>query len=320
MRDPLVERCRAIIRDGSKSFAVAARLFDPSTREAAYLLYAWCRHCDDAIDGETLGFRDVASPADKVVQRDRLERLRAATHAALEGGAVPDPVFEALRRVVQEHAIPHVYPLELLEGFAMDVEGRRYETLHDVFAYCYHVAGVVGLMMSHVMGVREEAARRRAADLGIALQLTNIARDVVEDARVGRVYLPLSWLRHSGIPPEELADPRHREALAGVVGCLLGEAELYYASADLGVERLPFRSAWAVAVARGVYKEIGSLVLARARRAWDERCSVSPARKALWLGRGLGTAVVAVTLGRRRRHPPRRGLWTRGASLDETAF
>ena len=160
MRDPLVERCRAMIRDGSKSFAAAARLFDPATRDAAYLLYAWCRYCDDAIDGETLGFREAGSLADKAAQRDRLERLRAATHRALEGGEAVDPVFEALRRVVRQHAIPHVYPLELLEGFAMDVEGRRYETLHDVFAYCYHVAGVVGLMMSHVMGVREAAARR----------------------------------------------------------------------------------------------------------------------------------------------------------------
>lgn len=320
MRDPLVERCRAMIQDGSKSFAAAARLFDPATRDAAYLLYAWCRYCDDAIDGETLGFREAGSLADKAVQRDRLERLRAATHRALEGEEAVDPVFEALRRVVRQHVIPHIYPLELLEGFAMDVEGRRYETLHDVFAYCYHVAGVVGLMMSHIMGVQEEAARRRAADLGIALQLTNIARDVVEDARVGRVYLPLSWLRQSGIAPEELALPRNREALAGIVGCLLAEAELYYASADLGVERLRFRSAWSVAVARGVYKDIGSLVLARGPRAWDARCAVSPARKAFWIARGLGTAVVAVTFGRRRRHPPRRGLWSRGASLDETAF
>jgi 15-cis-phytoene synthase len=320
VRDPLVERCQEIIRRGSKSFAVAARLFDPRTRAAAYLLYAWCRYCDDAIDGETLGFRDASPREGREAQLARLEQLRAATHAALEGRETGDPVFAALRRVVQEHSIPHVYPLELLEGFAMDVEGRRYETLHDVFSYCYHVAGVVGLMMSHVMGVRDEAMHRRAADLGIALQLTNIARDVLEDASVGRVYLPLSWLRISGVEPDELADPRHRDALASCAACLLGEAELYYASADLGIERLPFRSAWAVAVARGVYKEIGSLVLARGRDAWESRCVVSSPRKSYWLARGLGTAIAAVTLGRRRHHPPRRGLWTRGKSLDETAF
>ena len=96
--------------------------------------------------------------------------------------------------------MPHRYPLEHLDGFVMDVEGREYHTLTDTVEYCYHVAGVVGVMMAYIMGVRDEPTLDRATDLGLAFQLTNICRDVVEDAEVGRVYLPLDWLTEAGVP------------------------------------------------------------------------------------------------------------------------
>jgi phytoene synthase len=310
-QDPLLETCRDIIVRGSKSFAGAAQLFAPDTREAAYLLYAWCRYCDDQIDGETLGFRTGDPSKDLPGQQDRLRRLQDMTHRVLEGRSVDDPVFMALQRVVQRYRIPNRYPLELLEGFAMDVDCRLYHGLEETITYCYHVAGVVGLMMSHIMGVREEATHRRAADLGIALQMTNIARDVVDDARVGRVYLPLEWLRDAGLSPDELLAEHRREPLAKVVARLLQEADRYYASGDLGIRRLPFRSAWAVAVARGVYWEIGRVVRARGRAAWNERAVAPRVRKGYWLARGLVMAALSPGLSRWRREEPRRGLWTR---------
>ena len=315
--DKLLSRCREAIRLGSLSFAGAARVFDPVTREAAYLLYAWCRHCDDQIDGERLGLR-TGDPTDVAgAQRQRLERLVDLTRRALDGESVGDPAFEALGRVVRQHGIPAIYPFELLEGFAMDVEGRRYRSLENLLQYCYHVAGVVGLMMAHVMGVREESALRRAADLGIALQLTNIARDVVDDARAGRLYLPLEWLEQAGLAHGEVALPGNRERLAGVVRRLLDEAERYYASGDLGLKSLPLRSAWAVAVARGVYSEIGRLVRSRGASAWEARAVVPRRLKLAWLARGLAQAVSARTLGRWQQESPRTNLWTRGApSLD----
>ncbi len=315
--DRLLARCREAIRLGSLSFAGAARVFDPGTREAAYLLYAWCRHCDDQIDGELLGLR-TGEPAQVAgAQRRRLEGLVDLTRRTLDGESVGDPAFEALGRVVRQHRIPAIYPFELLEGFAMDVEGRRYRNLEDLLQYCYHVAGVVGLMMAHVMGVREETALRRAADLGLALQLTNIARDVVDDARAGRLYLPLEWLAEAGIEPVEVALPGNRERLAGVVRRLLDEAERYYASGDLGLKSLPLRSAWAVAVARGVYREIGQLVRARGALAWEARAVVPRRLKLAWLARGLAQALSARTLGRWQRDAPRTDLWTRRApSLD----
>jgi phytoene synthase len=271
------------IQRGSKSFAGASRLMDARTREAAWLLYAWCRHCDDAIDGETLG-RPTGRPADPAAV---LEALTAKTGAALRGDPVDDPAFAGLQEVARAYAIPRRYPFELLDGFAMDVTGRRYRTFEDVESYSYHVAGTVGLMMAYVMGASREDALRPAASLGIALQLTNIARDVVDDARAGRVYLPEEWLAEAGVPADEVLDPRHRAALARVTARLLDAAEPYYQSADAGLPLLPLRSAWSVIVARGVYAEIGRVVRRRGARAWDQRAVVGRVRKASWIARGL---------------------------------
>jgi phytoene synthase len=296
-----------MIRDGSKSFFGAARLFDAPTRESAFLLYAWCRHCDDQVDGETLGFR--LAPGEPSTPRQRLARLVEETHRCLRGEPARDPVFQALQRVTTRHAIPECYPLELLEGFAMDVEGRRYATAEDLFLYCYHVAGVVGLMMARVMGTREPESLQRAADLGIALQLTNIARDVLEDAAVGRVYLPLTWLDEEGVAPESLGEPRQRAKLTRIVVRLLDAADHYYASGDEGIRHLPLRSAWAVSVARGVYSEIGARVRRHGERAWDVRVVVPRHRQLLTLGTGLVQALHSVGVRRRLPALPRPALW-----------
>jgi phytoene synthase len=307
--DAVVERSREMIRAGSKSFAGAARLLAPRTRDSAYQLYAWCRYCDDRIDFQDLG-RGAPAGAEASA-RDRLEALVRETNRALDGADVDDPVFVALQRVVALHAIPRRHPIELLDGFAMDVEGRRYRTLDDLLSYCYHVAGVVGVMMAHVMGAEGRDTLDRAADLGIALQMTNIARDVIDDASAGRVYLPESWLEEAGIPVGEILERRHRGALHGVVCRLLAEADRYYRSADDGVARLPLRSAWSIATARGVYRDIGRLVLRRGAGAWDRRAVVSKPRKLLRVaGAGL-QALLLIAFRRNARPGPREGLWNR---------
>jgi phytoene synthase len=193
LSDLVLDASRVSIRQGSKSFAAAARLFDPTVREDAYLLYAWCRHCDDEIDGQVLGHGSVG--LDPRLAAAKLAELEDKTRRALAGqGVEDDQAFAAFQRVAQRHTIPSRLPLELLEGFRMDVEGRAYSTLDDVLLYAYRVAGVVGEMMARVMGAVDSDILRRAVDLGLALQLTNIARDVVEDARGGRIYLPSEWL------------------------------------------------------------------------------------------------------------------------------
>jgi phytoene synthase len=299
---------RETIRKGSKSFAAAAALFDAETRADAEMLYAWCRHCDDVIDGQALGHGMAApGPADA---RARLEDLFARTRAALAGAAMEDPHFAAFQRVARRRRIPERYALELLEGFAMDVEQRRYATLADTLDYCWHVAGVVGVMMALVMGVAPDdiATLRRAQDLGLAFQLTNIARDVMEDAANGRNYLPADWLAEAGVPEAEIDAPARRAAVFAVVQRLLATAEPYYDSALAGLPRLPLRSAWAIAAARGVYRQIGVEVLRRGEHAWDERASASGPMKA-WLALQGGFVALASRFDRSPQARPQ--LWSK---------
>lgn len=304
--DDVIDNSRRIIRRGSKSFSAAARLFDKSTRESAYMLYAWCRYCDDQIDGQNLGFGPAAACSGSLAQ---IESLCRETRRALAGDSMTNPIFIAFQRVVQQHRIPHRYPLELLQGFAMDVEQRRYPRLEDTLLYCYHVAGVVGIMMAYVMGVRDQETLHRAADLGIAFQLTNIARDVMDDARVGRVYLPNGWLEDSGITAGEIHQLKHRRTVSAAVRQLLLEAEPYYHSAFQGFSSLGFRSAWAVATACGVYRDIGRLVAQRGPHAWDGRAVVSRRRKMYRALQGGAQALAAVSLARMRQQTPRGNLW-----------
>jgi phytoene synthase len=222
-----------------------------------------------------------------------------------------DPVFAAFQRVARDAGIAERHAMELLAGFEMDVRRATYPELQDTLLYCYRVAGVVGVMMACVMGVRDPAVLARAADLGIAFQLTNIARDVIDDAAVGRCYLPRSWLRQAGVAPESVGDARQRSAVFPVVQRLLDEADRYYSSATQGLKALPFRSAWAVATALGVYREIGGIVLDRGGAAWERRAVVSRRRKAWHAAAAFLKAARAVTLDRAQAAAPReQSLWT----------
>ncbi|SDW75463.1 phytoene synthase [Pseudomonas syringae] len=269
----LLDHAIRSITVGSKSFAAASRLFDPHTRRSAVMLYAWCRHCDDVIDGQEAG--RPASTVSETQIDERLQGLLAQTHAVYAGLPVSDPAFAAFKDVVKRHNLRQDYALDHLAGFAMDVQQRDYRCLQDTLEYCYHVAGVVGLMMGQVMGVRDDQTLDRACDLGMAFQLTNIARDIVEDAGIGRCYLPADWLDEMAIPADRLTDPAHRDRLAVLARRLVDLAEPYYVSAEAGMAALPWRSAWAVATASAVYREIGVKVRNAGAAAWDARVSTS---------------------------------------------
>lgn len=306
MSDTVVANSEVAMARGSQSFAAAARLFDRATRDDAVMLYAWCRHCDDIVDGQTLGH---AQQEDfRKGQHQRLDVLRRRTAAALAGEPSDDPIFEALRRVVQRHRIPERHPQELLAGFEMDVGNRHYATVSDTLDYCYHVAGVVGVMMAMIMGARDPNVLDRACDLGLAFQLTNIARDVIDDARVGRVYLPADILSLHGISSIDADDVSQRPALHDAALELLELAEGYYASATAGIAALPARSAWAIATARRVYRAIGGKLRAGGPAAWNQRVSTTKVEKMALLGLALGDVGMTRIL---RRNPPRTGLWQR---------
>lgn len=309
MSDAVLQTSRDLITQGSRSFSAASRLFPSRLREDAWMLYAWCRHCDDEVDGQVLGHGAVG--LDSAMARAKLDELKRLTEAALAGERMADPVFEAFQRVALRHDVPAREPLALLDGFAMDVDARAYRTIEDTLDYAWHVAGVVGVMMARIMGVRDRDVLRRAQDLGLAFQLTNIARDVVEDARGGRVYLPRAWLAGAGVPEGAEAKPEHRAGVAAATGRLLDVAEAYYNSARWGLKDLDTRSAWAIATARRVYRQIGRIVARRGARAWDSRSSVSRPDKLWQVGLAAGTVVRAKSLDRLGSAPARPALWTK---------
>lgn len=314
MNDPLLQHASQTIAVGSKSFAAAARLFPPDVRRSVLMLYAWCRHCDDVVDGQDLGFG--AEPRGAHDAARQLAILGEQTQLAYAGATMDDPAFAAFQEVALRHAIAPRYAFDHLAGFAMDVAEARYETIDDTLRYCYHVAGVVGLMMAQIMGAQRPEVLDRACDLGLAFQLTNIARDIVEDAQIGRCYVPSAWLREAGIPLEEIAHPRHRAALGRVAARLVDYAEPYYDSAAEGIAALPPRCAWAIATARNVYRQIGIEVKRRGAHAWDERVSTSRVAKLWLLAKGGGTALTA----RVRTTAPRPArLWCRPAAAPRHA-
>ncbi len=290
-RGALVGAAAASIRRGSKSFYMASQIFDRPTRERAWLLYSWCRRCDDLSDGQELG-----SAALSDAPADTLQRIRAGTEAALAGSPPNEMAFRALAAVAAETGLPHRFVRDHVEGFALDLTGWRPANEADLIRYCYHVAGAVGCMMAVVMGVSpdDEETLGRASDLGIAFQLSNIARDLADDAAAGRCYLPADWLDEAGMSAAEVADPARRGELARLAARLVLLAQRYEASARIGARALPFRSRWAVLAAAGIYGAIGRKVVARGASAWDSRTVVPMSEKLAEAGRALREA-----LGRR---------------------
>jgi phytoene synthase len=271
--------CLDLLRRGSKSFHSASRLLPRRLRGPVAAVYGFCRVADDAVDDA------VAQGADPSVN---LVALRHRLDAIARGEPIDDPVDRALEVVMRRHSLPRVAFDALLDGFAWDVEGRRYDTLDDLLGYCARVASSVGVAMCVLMDRRDPATLARAADLGAAMQLTNIARDVGQDARDGRIYLPLSWLREAGIAPSELdpAEPdeacRFRPAIGWVVRRLLREAGVLYRRADEGIGQLPRDCRVSIAAASAIYEDIG-LWLARADYDSVTARAYTPAWRKAWL-------------------------------------
>ncbi|OYY79616.1 MAG: phytoene synthase [Sphingomonas sp. 28-62-20] len=306
-RAAIVATAHESIARGSKSFAAASRLFAPETRERAWLLYAWCRACDDLADGQDHGhgMTIVADP------QARLALLTARTEAALAGQWVGDPAFDALRFVAAETRLPHQFVRDHIAGFALDADDWRPRSENDLMRYCYHVAGVVGCMMAIVMGVDrdDEVTLDRACDLGMAFQLANIARDIEEDDRVGRCYLPIDWLVEMDIPPGQHMKPPFRTRLTVLSQRLADRAAAFEDSARYGTPALDFRSAWAILAAAAIYGAIGRQVAARGEHAWDHRVTTSTWQKIAFMATARGQAAARRRLYRPAPRDP--ALWTR---------
>lgn len=267
-------RCRALLARGSASFSAAARLLPARLVDPATFFYAFCRVADDAIDDSD----DPAALAD----------LTARVDAIFAGAPRDDAVDRAFAEVVRAHDLPRALVDALLEGFAWDRAGRTYETLADVRAYGARVAGAVGAAMTIFMGPRDAVTLARACDLGVAMQLTNIARDVGEDARNGRVYLPQRWLREAGLTLDRA--PAFTPALGRLTARLLDEAGRLYARSEEGIDRLPRDCRPAIWAARLVYADIGTVIRKHAYDSVTSRARTTTGRKIALLGASLALA------------------------------
>ncbi|SMX32950.1 15-cis-phytoene synthase [Maliponia aquimaris] len=292
--------CREAIRHGSLSFHAASRLLPARVRDPALVLYAFCRVADDAVD------LTQEKAAAVLRLRDRLDLVYA-------GRPRNTPCDRAFAAVVETFEMPRALPEALLEGLAWDAEGRRYRTMQELHGYAARVASAVGAMMCVLMRVRDPQALARACDLGVAMQLTNIARDLGEDAREGRLYLPLDWLDSLGMEPEAfLSDPKPDASVTRMVRALIREAEVLYARSEAGVQALPAAARPGIFAARYIYAAIGTQLRRQGYDSVTRRARTSRGQKLTRLGLALARTSATLVL-------PRSPLYY-AAPLPETAF
>ena len=289
--------CRHIARSSAKNFYYGFMLLPARKRNALSAVYAFMRHADDLSDDPGM------TPQER---REKLAGFLDSYHRALETGHTDDPVFLALRDSQLRYKIPVELLDQLVAGTGMDVRdypstpktGRPdeaggaplvvYRTFADLYGYCYHVASVVGLVCIRIFGYRDPAAEQLAEHLGIAFQLTNILRDVKEDAAMGRVYLPQEDLEHFGVTAEELGSGAPMENLRPLLKFEAARARQYYASADLLlplIEEVSQPALWAMVE---IYRGILDRIEARQFDVYSERVRLSLADKLKILAKGFG--------------------------------
>ena len=272
------EVCRAWIREHSRSFYLSSLLLPKRVRLASWALYAFCRRADDAVDegsGESLLLR-------------RVEGLRARLDQVERGDAGDDSIDRSYGLIAARHGIPRALPEALLAGMEMDARGTRYATMEELYLYCFRVASTVGLMMARVMGWSRPDAILRAADLGLAMQLTNIARDVGEDARRGRVYLPDELLSACGIDRQAVLSATEATGpIREATKRLLLRADDHYRAADRGVPLLPKDCRLAIAASRRIYSAIGDDSAAHGFDSVTRRAHTGLAKKLVLVARSL---------------------------------
>ncbi len=259
------DQALAVLKSHGRSFYFASQLLAPTYRSRAARLYAFCRYVDDIAD----------ESSDQTQAHHDLEQIKTA----LKHGHSPQPCVEDMLALMRETNMPIAPVCSLIEGMQSDLKHVRIEDEAALLHYAYQVAGTVGLMMCFVLDVRDQNAWPFAIDLGIGMQLTNIARDVGQDAKNGRVYLPATW-QHQ-LNASEIVDPHaeQKKYLQAATERILSLAELYYRSGLSGVGYLPPAARFGIIVAARVYREIGQKVAQTDYQSWDRRAVVSQPRK-----------------------------------------
>jgi len=261
------------IRKGSKTFHFASRFMNRSRRDAFYAIYAFCRHTDDLVDD---------NEGNPKLQRPLIRDWKRRFMEAYKAGESDDPVLNPFVYTMKKHNIPLHYPLELIRGVAMDIDKKEYATFRELRRYCFRVASVVGLMLMHTLGI-ENARRSRqcAINLGIAMQLTNILRDVGEDARMGRVYFPKDELARFGLSIRDILSLNKTQGLIDFLKFQVERARRYYADAVRGLSMIHNDVRMVVALALTLYREILSVIEENGYEVYARRAYVNTLRKAV---------------------------------------
>jgi phytoene synthase len=263
--------CQEKTAASGSSFYYSFRFLDRPRRQAITALYAFCREVDDAVD----------ECADPDVARMKLAWWRGEV-AALYAGRPTHPVTQALATALLRYALPQEQLLEIIDGMAMDLDTVRYADFRALHLYCYRVASVVGLLAAEIFGYGDRHTLKYAHDLGLAFQLTNIIRDVGEDARRGRIYLPLDELQHHGVSEEEILRCRHSDRFAALMDFQARRARDYYARAMAQLPAADRARQRPGLVMAAIYRTILEEIAKDGFRVLDRRLSLPPLRK-LWI-------------------------------------
>ena len=265
------EYARRITAYYSKSFYVSARILPSDRRWATYALYGFCRHCDNLIDTPRQRTRSEIF--------GEIDFLTEELQIAYNTNESEHPVIRALILVAKRYDIPIEYPLDLLKGVTMDLQQARYKTFDELTFFCYRVAAVVGLMMTHVLGYKDTRAFEYAKRLGIAMQLTNILRDIKEDKDMGRIYLPETDLDLFGVSEQDIFNEKMTPQLRALMKFQIKRADRYYAEAIPGISLLKTESQYAIYSSAKIYRGILRKIEAQNYNPFLDRVFVPPIQK-----------------------------------------
>ncbi len=263
--------CERIARSQAKNFYYSFLLLKPEQRRAMCAIYAFMRYCDDLSDDEGIADRAVA-----------IARWKNDLESALRGAAPEHALWPAFMDAVARYHIPHRYFFEMIEGVTSDLEPRRIQTFSELYDYCYHVASVVGLTIIHIFGFNSNEALTLAEKCGVAFQLTNILRDVREDAEKDRVYLPAEDLEQFGVQPPQLRGPALTGPLRELLAFEAARARQYYRESAPLIDLVDRHSRPSLRALIGIYSRLLDRIVASDYEVLGRRIRVADWQK-VWI-------------------------------------
>ena len=271
--------CESVTREHAKSFYFANKFLPKEKQKAVFALYALCRHVDDEVDEAGVSNADEAAASVESWKARLNEVYSGEVRKTADSEA--DMVFTAWEDMLSQYGIPKEHPLDLMKGVLMDTHISSYETFDELYLYCYRVASTVGLMSSEILGYGDESALEYAEALGIAMQLTNILRDIREDARMGRIYLPKEDLERFGVTEDQIFSSVFDNSFQNLMEFQIKRAREYYSKGELGIPMLDADSRFCVLLASRIYGQILNEIEKQSLNPFAGRAFTSNSRKLL---------------------------------------